>query len=82
MPQKLQPGLYEIHGQIGFLGYQTNFFAHFVELWNPTNEDYCCKNNGMRHPASGFYVKKTTARKLKPSENDASVLEYDSGSAI
>ncbi len=65
---RLSPGLYEAHGQVGFLGYQTNYFAHFVELYNPTNEEYCCKGIGMRHPASGFYVKKTTARKLQLNE--------------
>ena len=65
---QLSPGLYEAHGQIGFLGYQTNHYAFFVELYNPTNDQYCCNSAGMRHPAAGFYVKKTTARKLQPNE--------------
>jgi hypothetical protein len=65
---ELTPGLYEVRGQIGFLGYQTDKFAYFIELYNPTNEKYCCGNTGMRHPAAGFYVKKTTARKLQPNE--------------
>ena len=67
-PLQLLPGLYEAHGQIGFLGYQTNQFAYFIELYNPTNEEYCCNGRGLRHPAAGFYVKKTTARKLQPNE--------------
>jgi hypothetical protein len=62
--KQLQPGLYEVRGQLGFLGYQTNHFAYFVELYNPTNESY----QDTRHPASGIYAKKTTARKLQPIE--------------
>ena len=64
----LLPGLYDIHGRIGFLGYQTKYYAHFVELYDEKGEGYCCKGSSMRHPAAGMYVKKTTARKLKPSE--------------
>src|SRR4029079_9958510 len=55
-----KPGLYQPHdGRIGVRAYQTKQFARFVELYNPTNEPYCCKGSGMRHPAAGFQVKKT-----------------------
>ena len=64
----LTPGLYEIRGQIGFLGYQTKCYAKFIELYNTSGKEYFGKGDGMRHPAAGIYVRKTTARKLKPHE--------------
>jgi|ERR1044071_7670025 hypothetical protein len=64
----LPQGLYEARGQVGFVGYQTNFYVKLVELYNPTEEEYCCKGNGMRHPAAGPYVRKTSVRKLATNE--------------
>jgi len=60
----LAPGLFEVHGRIGFLGAQTQQMAHFVELAPPPGGgEYCCKGGGMRHPAAGMYAKKTSARR-------------------
>jgi hypothetical protein len=63
----LSPGLYDIRGKIGFLGYQSKSYAYFIELYNDSGKEYCCKK-GRRHPAAGMYVRKTTARKLKANE--------------
>jgi hypothetical protein len=30
----LSPGLYDIKGTIGFLGYQTKYYARFIELYH------------------------------------------------
>lgn len=62
----LDKGLYEAKGQIGFIGYQTPFFVKLVELYNPTDEPYAWE--GLRHPAAGPYVKKTTPRRLEEDE--------------
>lgn len=64
----LSSGLYDIRGKIGFLGYQTRCYAYFIELFNESGKKYCCKDGGLRHPATGLYVRKSTARKLNQNE--------------
>ena len=66
----LDPGLYEIKDKIYFLGYQTDVYATFIELYNESGEGYCCTGTGkgLRHPAAGVIVKKTSARKLESTE--------------
>ena len=68
----LPKGLYDVKGQIYFIGYQTAFFAKLVELYNPTDQEYAWK--GMRHPAAGPFVRKTTPRRLDESEITASLM--------
>lgn len=66
----LSPGLYRAkgHSRIGILANQTKCYATFVELYNPTTEEYCCEGEGLRHPAVGFTVMKYNAIKLRPEE--------------
>lgn len=68
----LPKGLYEARGQVCFIGYQTNFFVKLVEIYNPTDEPYAWE--GMRHPAAGPYVRKTTPRRLPRSEITAEMI--------
>ena len=68
----LAKGLYEVRGEIYFIGYQTPFFVKLIELYNPMDEEYAWK--GMRHPAAGPYVRKTTPRLLDDSENTSDLL--------
>jgi len=68
----LPKGLYEARGQICFIGYQTSFFVKLVELYNPTDEPYAWE--GMRHPAAGPYVRKTTPRLLTADETKPAMI--------
>lgn len=71
---RLSPGLYEVRGRIGFLEHQSNQFAHFIELYSPSNEKYYT-NGGNRYPAAGFNAKKPNARKLEPEEITKEIRE-------
>jgi hypothetical protein len=62
------PAIYEYHNVLYFYGYKTDKMIYIVELYNPTKEDYCCKGTGIRHPAAGKLVRKTSVRRLKPEE--------------
>lgn len=65
---RLKPGIYEYKGRLGFIGYQTRVYVYLIELYNESGKGYCCEGEGLRNPAAGWLVKKTSVRKLRPSE--------------